>query len=86
MTDRAALAYLTASGATAISIRDDGTIKAGKVDPGAVMVWWLPADHAIAVSRAARRIAGEAPDVATMVAALREAAAERGLFGQNSSP
>jgi hypothetical protein len=79
MTDRAALAFLTASGATAICILDDGTIKAGKVDRRAVMVFWLPEGQAIAVSRQARKEAVGAPDVETMSAALRQAAAECGV-------
>src|SRR6516165_6463330 len=86
MTDRAALAYLTASGATAISILDDGMLKMGKLGQRTVAAWWLPEAAAIPVSRAARKIAGGASDIETMAAALREAAVERGLFGQNSSP
>jgi hypothetical protein len=80
MTDRAALAYLTASGATAISVLDDGTIKAGsKLDRHAAMVWWLPEASAIAVSRQARKIAGNGGGIAGMTAALREAAADHGV-------
>jgi hypothetical protein len=90
--DRAALAYLIASGATAISIFDDGAIKAGaKLDGRAVMVFWLPEAAALAVSRQACREAGEAPDVAVMTAALRAAAAEHGATltpvpAENSNP
>jgi hypothetical protein len=64
MSDRAALSYLAASGATAISIFNDGTIRAGKLDRHAALIFWLPSDYALAVSRQARREAGEAPDVA----------------------
>jgi hypothetical protein len=40
MTDRAALAYLTASGAAAICILDDGAIKAGaKLDRHAALIF-----------------------------------------------
>ena len=56
MSDRAALAYLFASGAAAICILDDGTLKASaKLDRHAAMV---PEACAIAVSRQARREAG----------------------------
>jgi len=93
MTDRAALAYLAASGATMISIvehdgvaevhagnksRPTRTSEFSEVGPHA-HVFWLPAEHAIAVSRQARHEAGAAPDVETMTAALREATAERGV-------
>jgi hypothetical protein len=80
MTDGAALAYLVASGAAAISILDDGSIKAGaKLDRRAVMAWRLPEAQAITVSRTARKIAGDASDVETMAAALQEAAAAHGI-------
>ena len=80
MSDRGALAYLFASGAAAICILDDGTLKASaKIDPHAALIFWLPQACCIAVSRQARREAGEAPDVATMTAALRQAAADHGV-------
>jgi hypothetical protein len=79
MDDRAALNYLVSSGAAAICILNDGTLKAGKVDPCAAMIFWLPAEHAIAVSRLARREAGESTDVATVLAALQQAVDERNV-------
>jgi hypothetical protein len=74
--DKAALAYLEASGARAISITTGcahTVINVGyKAD--AVAAYWLPADKARAVAARARSIAGDADDVATVVAALKEAA------------
>jgi hypothetical protein len=80
MTDRAALAYLIASGATAICILDDGSIKASaKLPRRTVVAWWLPEAAAITVSRAARKLTGDACDIETLSAALQEAAATNGI-------
>ena len=74
---RAALDYLQASGAAAISVIADAdgvAISVGlKLD--AVSVFWLPAGEAIAVTRRARTIAGGDVDVEGMIAALTESAA-----------
>ncbi|KQT12890.1 MULTISPECIES: hypothetical protein [unclassified Bradyrhizobium] len=76
---KAAIKYLVATGATAISIlaRDGACeIRVGtKIDPHAISVVWLREPNAIAVSRQARREAGERPDAATIMSALRRAAA-----------
>jgi hypothetical protein len=83
--DKAAISYLTASGAACISVLADGTIKAGpKPDRGAVSLWWVPAAHAIAVSRQARRDAGENPDVAASEATLRQGRLSRIGLGDAS--
>jgi hypothetical protein len=73
---RAALRYLQASGANAISI----TCGAGHVVLGvgyradAVTSFWLPADKARAVAARARKIKGDAGDVEAVVGAVLEAA------------
>jgi hypothetical protein len=75
---RAALKYLEASGANAISI----TCGAGHVvinvgyKAGAVEVFWLPATSARALAARARKIKGDAGDVETVIAALKEAAVQ----------
>jgi hypothetical protein len=78
--DRAAIAYLVASGASCVSVPAHGTIKAGpKPDRAAVTAWWLPAEALIMVSRRARHDAGDNPDIVTVEAALRQAAADHGV-------
>lgn len=76
---KAAIKYLIATGSTAISIleRDDACqIRVGhRIDPDALSIHWLREPNAIALSRKARKDAGERPDVATMINALCEAAA-----------
>ncbi len=76
---KAAIKYLVATGATAISILERGgacEIRVGtKINPHAISVSWLQEPNAIAVSRQARREAGERPDAATIMSALRRAAA-----------
>src|SRR5688500_9456257 len=76
---KAEIEHLIATGATAISVLErDGAcqIRAGhKIDPRALSVHWLREPNAIAVSRQARRDAGERPDIATITNALHQAAA-----------
>ena len=76
MTDRAALAYLEASGATAIWISERGAIHAGgKITDTVAARWWIDARMAVPVARAARALAGDNPDVSEATAALHRAAA-----------
>jgi hypothetical protein len=85
MTDRAALAYLEASGAAAISIVDGESgctfrtgARAAEVSAGVSVpaTYWVSAEVATAVARRARKIAGDSPDVATATDALALAAAQ----------
>jgi hypothetical protein len=75
---KAAIKHLIATGATAISILErDGAcqIRVGhKIDPGALSIHCLREPNAIAVSREARKEAGERPEIATIINALRRAA------------
>jgi hypothetical protein len=77
---RAAVEYLVASGATAISITDrDGVCSfhvVHKIDPRAISVQWLPETKARAVVKQARQDAGRSPDAATAARALAQAAAD----------
>jgi hypothetical protein len=77
---KAAVEYLIAFGATAITIVEiDGVCAfhtGHKIDPRAVSVQWLPETHARAVVRQARRDAGRNPDAATAARALAQAAAD----------
>jgi hypothetical protein len=77
---KAAIAYLIASDASAISIIENEsgcTYRVGtKLDPRAASVHWLPEDKARPVLKAARRGAGKRPDIATAIAALHRAAAD----------
>jgi hypothetical protein len=76
---KAAIKFLIATGSTAISILERHgacQIRVGyKIDPDARSIHWLREPNAIALSRKARKDAGERPDVATMINALCEAAA-----------
>jgi hypothetical protein len=76
---RAAVNYLIASGATAISIIETETgcsFRVGhKIDPRAVEICWLTAARAKPLVRLARKQAGRHPNVATASAALAQAAA-----------
>jgi hypothetical protein len=80
--DRAGLAYLAASGATAITITEHDGVCAfrlgSKIDPRAVMVQWLPETNAREIVKQARRDAGRSPDAATAGRALAQAAADHG--------
>jgi hypothetical protein len=77
---KAAVEYLVASGATAITIVEhDGccSFQVGrKIDPRAVSIHWLPETNARAIVRQARRDAGDSPDVATAASVLAQAAAD----------
>ena len=79
--DKAAIAYLIASGATAISIvehDDTCTFRIGnKIDPRAVSVQWVLEPQARAIVKQARKIAGSSPDAGTAARALAQAAAEQ---------
>jgi len=63
---KAAIDYLKASGATAISVvAIDGvcTFHVGhKIDPHAVLIQWLPETVAASIVKQARRDAGKHPD------------------------
>jgi hypothetical protein len=80
---KAAIEYLIAPGAVAITITEhDGvcTFQVGhKIDPRAVSVHWLPEPKGRAIIRQARRFAGKSPNAATAAAALQRAAAECGV-------
>jgi hypothetical protein len=76
---KAAINYLVASGATAISIVE---IEGGcafrlghKIDPNAVEIYWLTAAQAKPLARLARKEVGRHQDIATASAALARAAA-----------
>jgi hypothetical protein len=79
-TDKAALAYLEASGARAISVTADvdGAAITGGLKPDAVAVFWLPEAQAQArsVAARARAIVGDNPDTDAAISALQEAATE----------
>jgi hypothetical protein len=72
---KAALAYLKASGATAISIDEAGVIRTGKA-PAGLVTYWVRSDQATAICRRARRHAGPNSGPANSTAALRRAAGE----------
>jgi hypothetical protein len=76
---KAAITYLIASGATAISIVEiEGAcaFRLGhKIDPNAIEIYWLTAAQAKPLARLARKEAGRHPDIATASAALARAAA-----------
>jgi hypothetical protein len=76
---KAAISYLIASGATAITITENVngcTFRVGtKLDPRAASVHWLPEDKARPVMRKARMLSGKRPDIETAVTALHKAAA-----------
>jgi hypothetical protein len=79
--DKPALAYLKASGAAPIFITEvDGvaTIRrtGGKVDPRAVVVFWIMVANAKPVVKLARKLAGKNPDAGEAEGALRRATVE----------
>ena len=77
--DKAALAYLAASGAAAITvIEQDGgcTIRVGGDSTAAQ--YWVDAGQAIQIARKARRAAGAAADLSTVTAALHASATSVG--------
>jgi hypothetical protein len=76
---QAAVAYLAACNATAITIVDRdgiGVIIVGKTAKGTVAArWWIATQDAQRVAAQARRCAGESPDIATAIAAVQRSAA-----------
>jgi hypothetical protein len=78
---KAAIAYLIASGAVAISIVENQTgcsFKIGtKIDPRAAVVYWSREDEAGPVMRKARKLAGKSPDLTTATSVLHRAAADQ---------
>jgi hypothetical protein len=77
---RAAINYLIASGAAAITITadvDGASITVGtKIDPNAAAIFWLPANKARSIAMKARTIAGDNPDTDEAIRALHAAAAK----------
>ena len=77
---KAALAYLAASGAAPIFVTEVGdvaTIRTGsKVDPRAVIVFWIAGQDAKPVVKVARRLAGKDQNVGDAVVSLKKAAVE----------
>ena len=77
---KAALAYLAASGAAPIFVTEVGdvaTIRTGsKVDPRAVVVFWIMVANAKPVVKLARKLAGKDPDAGEAEGALRRATVE----------
>jgi hypothetical protein len=73
---KAAIEYLKASGATAITITEhDGVCSfhiGHRIDPHAVSIQWVPEAGARAIIRQARRNAGANPDAATAAKALED--------------
>jgi hypothetical protein len=72
---KAALAYLEASGATAISIDEAGGVRTGEA-PAGLVTYWVRSDQATAICRHARRHVRRNPSAENSVAALRRAAGE----------
>jgi hypothetical protein len=82
---KAALAYLEASGATAISIDEAGGIRTGKA-PAGLVTYWVRSDQATAICRRARRHASRNSGPVNSTAALRRAAGElRVVLTENST-
>jgi hypothetical protein len=78
---KAAVAYLIASGATAITIIENVagcTFKVGsKISARAAVVMWLREDEARKLLKAARRGAGKSPDLSKATSALTKAASDQ---------
>ena len=78
---KAAVAYLIASGATAITIIENVTgctFRVGtKISRRAAVVMWLREDEATALLKAARRRAGKSPDLTKATSALTKAASDQ---------
>jgi hypothetical protein len=78
--DKPALDYLRASGAAPIfitEVEDVATIRTGsKVDPRAVVVFWITEVDAKPVVKVARRLAGKHQNVGDAVVSLKKAAVE----------
>lgn len=75
---RAALAYLSASGARAISITcgSGHVVIAVGYKADAVAAYWLSADKARSIAARAPKLAGDSRDVQGTIAALREASVQ----------
>jgi hypothetical protein len=77
---KAAIAYLIASGATAITIIENVagcSFKVGsKISARAAVVYWLREDEARELLKAARRRAGKSPDLTKATSALTKAATD----------
>jgi hypothetical protein len=74
---KAAIRYLEASGATAISVIETETgctFHVGTKIEHAAAIFWIIATEAKPIVRQARKLAGPRPDIATTEAALHEAA------------
>jgi hypothetical protein len=84
---KAAIDYLIASGAVAITITEHDGVCAfhvgHKIDPHAVSVQWLPETKAQAIVKQARRDAGRSPDAATAARALAQKADHRTTLTPN---
>jgi hypothetical protein len=80
ITSKEAVAYLAASGATAITIIEINGIcefRVGiKIDPHAVSVQWISATLAPSIVKQARHDAGRSPNAVTAGRALAQAAAD----------
>jgi hypothetical protein len=78
---KAAIAYLIASGATAITIVENVkgcSFQVGsKISARAAVVYWLREDEATAVMRKARKLAGRSPDLTKATSALTKAASDQ---------
>jgi hypothetical protein len=73
----AAVAYLAASGATAVTVVDRdgaGVVVVGKTSGTVAARWWVHSQDARRLAAQARRLAGDSPDVPTAVAAVTRAA------------
>jgi hypothetical protein len=74
----AAVKYLVACGAIAITVidRDDvGVVIVGKTASGIIAArWWIAEQDAQRVASAARRLAGDGPDISSAIAAVQRSA------------
>jgi hypothetical protein len=81
--DKAAINYLRASSATAITITESGGVcsfyTGHKIDPGAVSIHWVFEKQAALLVKQARHDAGQAPSAGTTEAALHGAARDQGI-------
>jgi len=80
--DRKAVRYLAASGATALTIRDGRrpVLHVGhRTNIECIGCWWLPQEKAAKVGRKARTLAGPSPDAARLVEAVHAAAKSNGV-------
>jgi hypothetical protein len=74
--ETAAINYLIASGATAITVTDTGKISTNAKITGTLAArWWTDAKTTIRIAGTARKLAGPDPDVAAATAAVARSAA-----------